>query len=384
MKRMAMVVLAIAAMTACQRERSFCVEGTITDAADSVLYLYNRSMNGIILLDSAILDDEGDYSFEQPAPVGPDLYVLRIADQIINLAVDSTETITINGSMPGLAVNYQVSGSEGSEKIRQLQQMHSQLQRRVLEVEQDPSLLGPSMIDSLRPLIRQYKDTVLMNYIFQAPQSAYAYFALSQTLDHVYWQTSHIFELGDSVDDRAYRAVATCWKEYYPESNRAQQLYNMVEREINNSRIIQARQQQFSDDQIVVSDIIDLSLPDIDGRQRTLSSLRGKVVLLDFHVFAMDESPARILTLRELYNKFHAQGLEVFQVSLDSDEHFWKQQTAALPWINVFDPDGLQSQYVMMYNMQAVPDFFLIDRNNNLVKRAAQIKDLEAEIKKLL
>ena len=108
------------------------------------------------------------------------------------------------------------------------------------------------------------------------------------------------------------------------------------------------------------------------------------MVLLDFHVFAMDESPARILTLRELYNKFHAQGLEVFQVSLDSDEHFWKQQTAALPWINVFDPDGLQSQYVMMYNMQAVPDFFLIDRNNNLVKRAAQIKDLEAEIKKLL
>jgi len=107
-------------------------------------------------------------------------------------------------------------------------------------------------------------------------------------------------------------------------------------------------------------------------------------VLLDFHVFALEDSPARILMLRELYNKYHAQGLEIYQVSLDPDEHFWKQQTAALPWINVRDADGIGSQRLMMYNIQAVPDFFLIDRGNNLVKRAAMIKDLEAEIKKLL
>ena len=71
-------------------------------------------------------------------------------------------------------------------------------------------------------------------------------------------------------------------------------------------------------------------------------------------------------------------------MSLDSDEHFWKQQTAALPWISVLDPNGIQSQIISMYNIQAVPDFFLIDRDNNLVKRAAQIKDLDTEIKKLL
>ena len=123
---------------------------------------------------------------------------------------------------------------------------------------------------------------------------------------------------------------------------------------------------------------------DNKGQARHLTDLKGQVVLLDFHVFALDDSPARILMLRELYNKYHAQGLEVFQVSLDSDEHFWKQQTAALPWINVRDGDGVNSERLMMYNIQAVPDYFLIDRGNNLVKRAAQIKDLEAEIKKLL
>jgi hypothetical protein len=107
-------------------------------------------------------------------------------------------------------------------------------------------------------------------------------------------------------------------------------------------------------------------------------------VLLDFHVFALEDSPARILMLRELYNKYQAQGFEVYQVSLDTDEHFWKQQTAALPWVSVRDADGVQSQRLLLYNIQSIPEFFLIDRGNNLVKRSAQIKDLEAEIRKLL
>jgi hypothetical protein len=74
----------------------------------------------------------------------------------------------------------------------------------------------------------------------------------------------------------------------------------------------------------------------------------------------------------------------VYQVSLDPDEHFWKQQTAALPWVNVRDENGVSSQTLMLYNVQSVPDYFLIDRGNNLVKRAADVKDLEAEIRKLL
>ena len=130
--------------------------------------------------------------------------------------------------------------------------------------------------------------------------------------------------------------------------------------------------------------MLDIALTDNKGQVRHLTDLKGKVVLLDFHVFALEDSPARILMLRELYNKYQAQGFEVYQVSLDTDEHFWKQQTAALPWVSVRDADGVQSQRLLLYNIQSIPEFFLIDRGNNLVKRSAQIKDLEAEIRKLL
>lgn len=381
MKKIALFAVALLAAIGCERQPSFTVEGTISGAQDSMLYLYNRSMTGIVLLDSAKLDSDGEYSFSQPSPVGPDLYVLRLSNQIINFAADSTETITISGSMPGLARNYSVSGSQSSEKIRQLSQMHAQLQQRVFDVEQNPALMGQPMIDSLQSMIRQYKDSVLMNYIFFEPQSAYAYFALSQTLDHVYWRPSHIFEMGDSLDDRAYRAVATCWSQYYPESSRAQQLYNMVERDITNSRILHARQQQLSSDQIVVSNIIDLSLPDLNGQQRTLSELQGKVVLLDFHLFSAPESGERILKLRTLYNQYHEQGLEIYQVSIDQDEHLWKQAVSQLPWVAVYDPAGTS---LTRYNVQEVPEFFTISRNNELQKRSTQITDINAEIERLL
>ena len=71
-------------------------------------------------------------------------------------------------------------------------------------------------------------------------------------------------------------------------------------------------------------------------------------------------------------------------MSFDPDEHFWKQQTAALPWVSVYDREGLDSQTLVTYNIQGLPDYFLITRDNNLYKRAAQVQDLEAEIKSLL
>ena len=139
--------------------------------------------------------------------------------------------------------------------------------------------------------------------------------------------------------------------------------------------------QQLSESQIVESGVIELDLTDNHGQQRRLTDLKGKVVLLDFHSFTLKDSPQRILMLRELYNKYHAQGLEIYQVSIDGDEHFWKQQTQELPWISVRDNS---TQSVAKYNVGAVPEYFTIDRQNQLQKRSTQIADLDKEIAGLL
>jgi peroxiredoxin len=280
-----------------------------------------------------------------------------------------------------MASKYKVEGSENCEKIKELTLQLMDLRERAIAISQNGQLSIDEANDSLLAIITQYKNDVKTKYIFPTPGKSYAYFALFQTLGDML-----LFNPRNNKDDiKVFAAVATSWDTYYPHAERGQNLHNIAIEGMKNQRIVEAKENQTIEaSRVQEAGVLDIELTDNKGQVRHLTDLKGKVVLLDFHVFAMDESPARILTLRELYNKYHAQGFEVFQVSLDSDEHFWKQQTAALPWISVLDPNGIQSQIISMYNIQAVPDFFLIDRDNNLVKRAAQISNLEAEIKKLL
>ena len=377
----AAVVLAALSVASCNNNK-FTVEGQISGAKDSVLYFENVGLEGINVLDSVKLSDSGDFSFSQDANQAPEFYRLRIADQIINVSIDSTETVQVKGQYPGMASNYTVSGSDNCDKIRELALKQIDLQAKAIALQSNTELGIVKANDSIQTLIDAYKDEVKRNYIYKEPYKAYAYFALFQAIGNYL-----IFNPRSNKEDiKAFAAVATSWDTYYPHAERGQNLHNIAIEGMKNQRIVESQNADIQVDASKVQEagVLDIALLDNKGVMRHLTDLKGQVVLLDFHVFAMDESPARIITLRELYNKYHAQGLEIFQVSLDSDEHFWKQQTAALPWINVRDEDGVNSSRLTLYNIQAVPDFFIIDRGNNLVKRAAQIKDLEAEIKALL
>ena len=379
--KLAAVVLAALTVASCNNNK-FTVEGQISGAKDSVLYFENVGIEGINVLDSVKLSDNGDFSFSEAANQAPEFYRLRIADQIINVSIDSTETVQIKGEYPGMASNYTVSGSDNCSKIRELALKQMDLQAKAIALQSNTELGIVKANDSIMTLINAYKEDVKREYIYKEPFKAYAYFALFQAIGNYL-----IFNPRTNKDDiKAFAAVATSWDTYYPHAERGQNLHNIAIEGMKNQRIVEAQNAdiQIDANKVQEAGVLNISLLDNKGQQRNLTDLKGQVVLLDFHIFAMENSPARIIELRELYNKYHAQGLEIFQVSLDPDEHFWKQQTAALPWVSVRDEEGVNSQRLMLYNVQAVPDFFLIDRGNNLVKRAAQIKDLEAEIKKLL
>ena len=379
--KVAAVILAAMTAASCSNNK-FNVEGQIANAGDSVLYFENVGLEGIQVLDSVKLGGDGNFAFSGDPTEAPEFYRLRIADQIINVSIDSTETVQIKAEYPGMAANYTVSGSDNCEKIRELTMKQMDLQAKAIAIQQNTALGVKVIGDSIQSLINIYKDDVMKNYIYKEPNKAYAYFALFQTIGQ--WL---IFNPRTEKEDiRAFAAVATSWDTYYPHAERGQNLHNIAIEGMKNQRIVAAQNQDIEVDASKVSEagVLDVALTDNKGQMRHLTDLKGQVVLLDFHIFAMDESPARILMLRELYNKYHAQGFEVYQVSLDPDEHFWKQQTAALPWVSVRDADGVNSQRLMLYNVQSIPDFFLIDRGNNIVTRAANIKDLEAEIKKLL
>ena len=376
----AAVILAATTIASCDNNK-FHVEGEITNAKDSVLYFENVGIEEVSLLDSVKLGEDGHFSFSEAASTAPEFYRLRISDQIINVSIDSTETVTIKAEYPQMATNYEVSGSDNCQKIKELALRQISLHKWAMAIQQNPDLSVDAANDSILKLIDTYKQDIKNNYIFKEPMKAYSYFALFQTLGN--WL---LFNPRSNKDDiKVFAAVATSWDTYYPHAERGQNLHNIAIEGMKNQRIVEEQRNQTIDaSKVTEAGVLDIALTDNKGQLRHLTDLKGKVVLLDFHVFALEDSPARILMLRELYNKYQAQGFEVYQVSLDTDEHFWKQQTAALPWVSVRDADGVQSQQLLLYNIQSIPEFFLIDRGNNLVKRSGQIKDLEAEIRKLL
>lgn len=381
MRALAAVALSALAFVSCNQNK-FHVAGNITDAKDSVLYFEHMSLDGPVVLDSAILDAKGAFDFSGDPAGAPEFYRLRIARNIINVSIDSTETVTFKASYPTMAVDYTVEGSDNCAKIKELSLLQIKLLNQAIAIDDNPTLSVKQCEDSINALVEAYKTNVKMNYIFKEPNKAYSYFALFQALGN-----RLIFNPRASKDDaQVFGAVATSWDAYYPEAERSENLHNIAIEGLKTQRILDARQNGPAIDmsKVSVTNIIDIPLLDNKGRKRSLTELNGKVVLLDFHVFAMERSTERIMMLRELYNKYHAQGFEIYQVSLDDNEHFWKTQTAALPWISVHDPDGAASAYLTRYNVQSIPTFFLIDKTNTLYKRDVQIKDIDEEIKRIL
>lgn len=375
------LALMAAMLTSCNNKK-FHINGTVTEAKDSVLYLENMSLDGPVVVDSVKLDDKGAFSFSGKAPDAPEFYRLRIAGQIINLSVDSTETVDVKASYPSMATGYTVDGSAECATIRELALKQIDLQNRVIAVQNNPNLGYDLTRDSIGKLVAAYKEDIKRNYIYKAPMRASSYFALFQTLGNML-----IFNPRENADDvKVFAAVATSWDTYHPDALRGKNLHNIAIEGMKNVRIMRNKMaaQNIDASKVNVSNIIDISLLDNQGNRRSLTDLKGKVVMLDFHVFGSNGSTKRIMEMRELYNKYHDRGFEIYQVAFDPDEHLWKTQTAALPWISVRDPQGLQSQNLAAYNVSSIPTFFLIDRNNEVKKRDSQITDIDAEINALL
>lgn len=381
---LALMALAMLLATSCGKQK-FHISGNITEAKDSMLYLEHISLNGPVAIDSIKLGEDGAFDFAEDGVEAPEFYRLRIASQSINLSIDSTETINVKAAYPNMVMRYEVKGSENCDKIKELSMMQIDLQIHINQIAANPNINVDSANVAINNVLRAYKNQVKTQYIFKEPMKAYAYYALFQTV-----QIGNVNRLvfnprNNKEDVQVFAAVATSWDTYHPGSERGENLHNIAIEGMKDVRIIERRNAQMIDaDKVRESNLIDIALQDGKGQTRRLTDLKGKVVLLDFHLFASEKSTERIMALRDLYNKYHAQGFEIYQVSVDPDEHFWKVSTAALPWISVREENGVQGNSLTLYNVQRIPTYFLINRNNELQKRDEQIQDLDAEIKSML
>lgn len=369
------------ALVACERTATFRVEGRITGAPDSILHFECNGIGGIEELSRVKLTAEGTFAFTAALPDCPEFYVLRIGERRIHLCADSTDCIAIAADYASMAYDYEVTGSATSEAIRCIVVSQQALQRQLVAIEQRTDLLPGPLLDTLRAAIDAYKMRMKEDYIFADPWSGAAYFAVCQSITDLAGTFQLFNPLSDRGDVQCYAAVATAWDGRWPDAARTEQLCNMAIRGMRNTQPIQRREVEIDESLIVESGIIDIELPDINGVLQRLSDLRGQVVLLDFTLYGAEQSAKRTRLMRDLYTRYHSRGLAIYQVSLDSDTHFWKFACENLPWTCVHETDGTA---MTLYAVRDLPTFFLINRNCEVVKRDEQVGDLSAEIEALL
>lgn len=346
-----------------------------TDAP--TVYLEQVSSARQQLVDSTKLDAEGNYRFRlDRAPATPSLYNIVYNGERIPLFLAAGDRLTVQAA-GNVVRTYTVEGSAESELLRRFYQNFiggAQQLDGIARQLADPSL-GEEKRDAL---VREYTTEYYrirreqLAFIAENKASLAAVYALYQRLpgDTL---------LSDAVSDVIhYRAVAEAIEPLYPTSPYLVTLKGDI------ARMEAARQLA---GQVTEATFPDLELPDMYGKRIRLSSLKGKVILLDFWSAELGNSNTLNAELKELYAAYREAPtpLEVYQVAIDTSKPLWIStvQEQALPWISVSDLRGRQSTALGTYNVTKLPTNFLIDKEGTIVARDLRGEELKRRLEQL-
>ena len=378
------VVCGLWLMIACRQSPEFVVTGVVAGvvagADEQIIYLENVGLVSVELIDSVKLNASGQFTFKQARPEFPEFYRLRLNNQLINFAIDSTETVSFVADAGTFATSYTVEGSQNSIAIKEITLAQLDANQEIIYLRRNVEANNISEDERrmhLADAINNYK-TVALKYIYAQPGSTASYFALFQKIDGLLF-----FDLYDRTDSRAFGAVATSYNHLYPESPRSIHLSNLALQSLKISR----GERTIDIDEAITKEIdfLEIELPNIRDEKIKLTEIaQGKVVILNFTAYQTEFSTGLNQQLEDIYVINHSKGLEIYQVSLDSDLHFWKNVVTNLPWICVYDPQSVYSQAAALYNVTQLPTLFILDKNGTLVKRVDDLNSLDADIQALL
>lgn len=364
------------ALCACQSAK-VKISGRFVGNDARMIYLEQVTPLAQTVIDSAALDAEGNYRLElKGMPRTPSLYNIVCNGERIPLLLSAGDRLSLS-SVGSPTRNYTVSGSDESELLRQFYQ---------------PYVIGAQGLDNIaaqvaradisdeqrNELIKRYTDEYYrirreqLRFIIENKSSLASVFALYQRLPG----DKYLFN-GDS-DVVYFRTVAEALQQSYPESHYLPALWSEISR-------MDARLDLSS--RITEAGYPDLELADIYGKKVRLSSLAGRVILLDFWSAELGNSNVHNADLKQTYKKYidTPVGLEVYQVAVDTSKPHWitAVQEQQLPWISVSDLRGEASPVLGLYNVQKLPANFLIDKQGMIVARDIFGADLERKLDEL-
>lgn len=351
--------------SSCQKNNQFSINGKITHAEGDTIYLEELLVSSRNLIAETVIDKNGEFEFKSETSI-PTYYLLKFSEtKFITLLIDSMENVIVEADFANFGREYYVDGSIGSVQIKELTETLYKTQRKLDSLQALNNLyLGNPDYQTLK---LQWDETY-QGFV----QEQYDY-STNFVLNNAFSMAS-VFALYQKYKDQGYvindlqtmRTAASALNSFYPNSGHVKALYQNTLDVLKSEKA--AKVQQFIQEQGENSP--EIVLPNQNGEEIALSSLRGKVVLLQF--WAAEDRGSRIINplLVEVYKKYKRKGFEIYQVSVDTNRIEWVDaiDNDKLSWINVGDMKGSNSALVV-YNVQEIPFNYLLDEDGIIIAK---------------
>lgn len=391
MKRILILLLIVTIAVSCKsrknsdipEENEFFIKGKLTNSRLDTLILSELTTEGIMPIDTTFVNENGEFLFRvMPKEIG--FFIIgKEKHNFATLLAKKGEVIDFKADALKIGETYTISGSEGSELLRQLYAHKRQCYQRIdslrqvfLSKQYEPDFLNVKhSLDSTYADIFKERKQYVKNFIETNNKSLVSILGLYE-----YFKNEPLFS--EKADFEVFQNLSRNLYELYPNSTHVLELHKKVT-EINKRKI---------EKEIALKNVaIGMPAPEISYKNPentvvSLSSLKGKVVLIDF--WASWYHPSRLIAAdyNTLYKKYRAKGFEIYSVSLDEN---WQDWTNAInkdkrSWINVSELKKWQSGVVKQYQVEVIPFNILIDAERTIVAKDLKIADLYIKLAELI
>ena len=365
---------------ACNKPNGFVISGKITNAEGKYLYMDELKVASSIPIDSVEIKKDGSFEFKGKINY-PNFFLLRLNEKnFVTLLVDTAEKIKIYGDAANFSRDYIVEGSGGSLLVQKLNNHLTKTKHKLDSIRSKMYVFRTNENYELQKVrwgqeledIKRNQIEYSTGFVQKHPFSMSSVLALYQKFD----DSNYVVQ-----DLQSLKVAASALNTVFPKSEHVKALY------ANTIRLMDEEKNNKLKDFIAKSgtNSPDITLPNYNGRDIALSSLRGKIVLIQF--WSAKDATSRIQNqaLIELYSKYKAKGLEIYQVSVDTDRSFWLNaiEQDGLSWINVGDMKGSNSA-LNMYNVQEIPSNYILDREGIIVAKDLKGSSLDQAMNRLI
>ena len=383
----ACVFLAVSCQS--KKKGTFSVAGTFVNADKvspaegpvSKVYLlevaYGKEQPPVILDSAKLPAGKGSFTLTG-ASKSQQIFELMFGNNVIAVPlINDGSEIKVNVDLGKKDDFYQVSGSEASAQLKDLITIFGKKNFEVEKTMADlDSLKQANASDSLVLAATAVKNnaiqdlnTYLKQFINTNNNPTICALALSWSSRSLSQQEFEV-NLSHMLEKYPNNPVLQGLKQNYD-----QQLAQMAEQD-----------RQDKDNSWVGKQAPDFSLPDVNGRNVSLASFKGKFLLVDFWASWCGPCRAENPNVVKAYNEFKGRNFTVLGVSLDKEKGPWQEAIHAdrLDWTHISDPKFWSSKAVATFKFNGIPFNLLIDPSGKVIAQSLRGDDLENKLKEVL